>query len=354
MSDVAQMDRLPRNRRRRGRSRRRSRAASRSRGRKVFSRNKVGTIVSAQHRSDIHRFTNCKYICPPKLQKKRKIGGEGKESNLPSPTRRDRPVLKTGGATGPLPSPLRLMVPRWWRSTLAGRPSYGKTSRVPSARNVPPAPSSSVPMSTALVNTPRWRPRGSGRARRATRPCAPAAAQPEPDGRAADRATEAELGPVAVRHQRRCGHPDAEEGRAAVRERDGDLLAGEAERRERQVPARALAGPQPLPRPSRAARQARGAGARCGRGRRGRAGAHPPPEAAALAAREGEAARGEAGAEREEGAAPGAGGGVGRLRGAAVSASLRRTGRRPHAGRRAGAEALRRRLPAPAANAAGS
>src|SRR5438445_5577365 len=34
-------------------------------------------------------------------------GGEGKESNLPSPTRRDRPVLKTGGATGPLPSPLR-------------------------------------------------------------------------------------------------------------------------------------------------------------------------------------------------------------------------------------------------------
>src|SRR3989442_13411865 len=66
MSDVAQMDRLPRNRRRRGRSRRR----------------------------------------PPKLQTKRKIGGEGKESNLPSPTRRDRPVLKTGGATGPLPSPL--------------------------------------------------------------------------------------------------------------------------------------------------------------------------------------------------------------------------------------------------------
>src|SRR5437773_7744468 len=106
MSDVAQMDRLPRNRRRRGRSRRRSRAASRSRERKVFSRNKVGTIVSAQHRSDIHRFSNCKYICPPKLQKKRKIGGEGKESNLPSPTRRDRPVLKTGGATGPLPSPL--------------------------------------------------------------------------------------------------------------------------------------------------------------------------------------------------------------------------------------------------------
>src|SRR5438034_10568281 len=35
-----------------------------------------------------------------------RIGGEGKESNLPSPTRRDRPVLKTGGATGPLPSPL--------------------------------------------------------------------------------------------------------------------------------------------------------------------------------------------------------------------------------------------------------
>src|SRR5439155_18817081 len=33
------------------------------------------------------------------------IGGEGKESNLPSPTRRDKPVLKTGGATGPLPSP---------------------------------------------------------------------------------------------------------------------------------------------------------------------------------------------------------------------------------------------------------
>ena len=44
----------------------------------------VGTIVSAQHRSDIHRFSNCKYLCPPKLQKKRKIGGEGKESNLPS------------------------------------------------------------------------------------------------------------------------------------------------------------------------------------------------------------------------------------------------------------------------------
>src|SRR6266566_7101358 len=126
MSDVAQMDRLPRNRRRRGRSRRRSRAASRSRGRKVFSRNKVGTIVSAQHRSDIHRFSNCKYICPPKLQTKRKIGGEGKESNLPSPTRRDRPVLKTGGATGPLPSPLRLMAPRWRPATLAGRPSYGK------------------------------------------------------------------------------------------------------------------------------------------------------------------------------------------------------------------------------------
>src|SRR5436190_6057821 len=35
-----------------------------------------------------------------------RIGGEGKESNLPSPTRRDKPVLKTGGATGPLPSPL--------------------------------------------------------------------------------------------------------------------------------------------------------------------------------------------------------------------------------------------------------
>ena len=162
MSDVAQMDRLPRNRRRRGRSRRRSRAASRSRGRKVFSRNKVGTIVSAQHRSDIHRFSNCKYLCPPKLQKKRKIGGEGKESNLPSPTRRDRPVLKTGGATGPLPSPTRLMAPRWRPPTLAGRPSYGKTSRVPSARNVPPAPSSSVPMSTALVNAlavaaPRFR-----------------------------------------------------------------------------------------------------------------------------------------------------------------------------------------------------
>jgi len=198
MSDVAQMDRLPRNRRRRGRSRRRSRAASRSRGRKVFSRNKVGTIVSAQHRSDIHRFTNCKYICPPKLQTKRKIGGEGKESNLPSPTRRDRPVLKTGGATGPLPSPTRLMAPRWRPPTLAGRPSYGKTSRVPSARNVPPAPSSSVPMSTALVNAlavaaPRFRSCAG-----ATRPCAPAAAQPEPDGRAADRAAEAELGPVAV------------------------------------------------------------------------------------------------------------------------------------------------------------
>src|SRR5438046_4287991 len=86
MSDVAQMDRLPRNRRRRGRSRRRSRAASRSRERKVFSRNKVGTIVSAQHRSDIHRFSNCKYLCPPKLQKKRKIGGEGKESNPTIPS----------------------------------------------------------------------------------------------------------------------------------------------------------------------------------------------------------------------------------------------------------------------------
>src|SRR5437660_10585937 len=79
-------------------------------------------------------------------------GGEGKESNLPSPTRRDRPVLKTGGATGPLPSPLRLMAPRWRPPTLAGRPSYGKTSRVPSARNVPPATISSVPMSTVLVD----------------------------------------------------------------------------------------------------------------------------------------------------------------------------------------------------------
>ena len=58
--------------------------------------------------------------------------------------------LKTGGATGPLPSPLRLTVPRWQPTTLAGRPSYGKTRRVPSARNVPPAPSSSEPMSTAL------------------------------------------------------------------------------------------------------------------------------------------------------------------------------------------------------------
>ena len=58
--------------------------------------------------------------------------------------------LKTGGATGPLPSPLRLTVPRWRLTTLAGRPFYGKTRRVPSARNVPPAPSSSEPMSTAL------------------------------------------------------------------------------------------------------------------------------------------------------------------------------------------------------------
>src|SRR5207247_7389199 len=33
--------------------------------------------------------------------------------------------LKTGGATGPLPSPLRLTVPRWRPTTLAGRPSYG-------------------------------------------------------------------------------------------------------------------------------------------------------------------------------------------------------------------------------------
>src|SRR5213080_2007135 len=91
-----------------------------------------------------------------------------------------------------------------------------------------------------------------------------------------------------------------------------------ADRRDRQVPARALAGPQPFPRAPRPARQARGARARRGGGRSGRAGTHPPPEAAALAAREGEAARGEAGAEREEGAAPGAGGGVGRGRGAAV------------------------------------
>src|SRR6266481_3288970 len=48
-------------------------------------------------------------------------GGEGKESNLPSPTRRDRPVLKTGGATGPLPSPLRLTARRWRPATLASR-----------------------------------------------------------------------------------------------------------------------------------------------------------------------------------------------------------------------------------------
>src|SRR6266478_2556329 len=81
-------------------------------------------------------------------------GGEGKESNLPSPTRRDRPVLKTGGATGPLPSPLRLTARRWRPPTLAGRPSYGKTSRVPIARSVPPALRSSVPMSIALVNGP--------------------------------------------------------------------------------------------------------------------------------------------------------------------------------------------------------
>ena len=32
-------------------------------------------------------------------------GGEGKESNLPSRARRDNAVLKTGEATGPLPSP---------------------------------------------------------------------------------------------------------------------------------------------------------------------------------------------------------------------------------------------------------
>ena len=37
----------------------------------------------------------------------RMIGGEGKESNLPSRARRDNAVLKTGEATGPLPSP-------WW------------------------------------------------------------------------------------------------------------------------------------------------------------------------------------------------------------------------------------------------
>src|SRR5207248_4803494 len=82
------------------------------------------------------------------------FGGEGKESNLPSPTRRDRPVLKTGGATGPLPSPLRLTARRWRPATLAGRPSHGKTSLVPPARSVPPALSSSVPMSIALVNGP--------------------------------------------------------------------------------------------------------------------------------------------------------------------------------------------------------
>ena len=35
----------------------------------------------------------------------RDVGGEGKESNLPSPARRDNAVLKTGGATGPHPSP---------------------------------------------------------------------------------------------------------------------------------------------------------------------------------------------------------------------------------------------------------
>src|SRR5206468_385344 len=44
---------------------------------------------------------------PVRMGGKLRTGGEGKESNLPSPTRRDKPVLKTGGATGPLPSPLR-------------------------------------------------------------------------------------------------------------------------------------------------------------------------------------------------------------------------------------------------------
>src|SRR5439155_10413662 len=42
------------------------------------------------------------------------------------------------------------------------------------------------------------------------------------------------LVPLPFRHQRRCGHRDAEEGRAAVRERDGDRLVGEPELRERR------------------------------------------------------------------------------------------------------------------------
>src|SRR5205814_4183590 len=84
-----------------------------------------------------------------------------------------------------------------------------------------------------------------------------------------------------------------------------------AERRHRQVPTRALAGAEPLPRASRAARPARGPRARRRPGGAGGAGEDPPAEGPPLPPREGEDPRDEACGERQEGGAATAGSGGG-------------------------------------------
>src|SRR5439155_728647 len=85
------------------------------------------------------------------------------------PTRRDRPVLKTGGATGPLPSP-RACLPERARTTSSSpacKPAHGKRSFDPTARSVPCADSAAAPVSIVTVTgpavaAPRFRKRAPG------------------------------------------------------------------------------------------------------------------------------------------------------------------------------------------------
>jgi len=128
-------------------------------------------------------------------------------------------------------------------------------SRSPVSREDEPRPDPAespgrTQLERADVDRARERPRGGGAevqvARGERHVGAPPAAQPEPHESAADGAAEGELGPAAVRHQRRGRHRDAEERGAAVRERDGDVMPGEPELRERQQDA-ALEGQPVMP-----------------------------------------------------------------------------------------------------------